>query len=77
LAQLRCLDGSVPVVAGRINFGTRNVPPDTLEEKVWRRMGEPKQALLAGEVDYHIVDRFAVVCGGNSYAVFVDVYHCR
>jgi hypothetical protein len=76
LGQLRCSDGTIPSVAGRVNVGPRNDPPDDLAVSIWTKMGDPMQPIGATEVDYHIVDRFLMNCSGSQSVVFLDVYHC-
>jgi hypothetical protein len=76
LSQLRCPNGAVISVQARVNVGPRNDPPDDLSDSEWEKMKDSNQALAAGEIDYHIVDRFTVRCAGVDYSVYVDIYHC-
>lgn len=76
VAQLACENGAAPTLLGRRNAGPRNDPPDNLPAEVWERMGDPEQPLEAGELDYHVIDRFELECDGDARSYYIDVYHC-
>jgi hypothetical protein len=45
-----------------------------LSEQVASARGYPLQP---GEVDYHVVDGYAVTCGTSKRLIYLDMYHCH
>jgi hypothetical protein len=79
LARLVCPDSEHPKFDRTGNFGERTPLPDDLSEDDSNRLVEGMmgyKALQAGEIDYHIVDGYDVVCGETKTRVYLDMYHC-
>jgi hypothetical protein len=80
LERLTCPDGTQPRIARGGSAGPRNKMPEKPSEEFtaarFREMlsGTP---LKPGEVDYHIVDAFNVVCGTQQFVLYLDMYHCQ
>ena len=76
LQQLRCADGSALSWRRSGSVGTREpLPPGSpLPTPEKYASGEP---LAEGEVDYHMVDRYQVDCGGKVQQLYLDMYHCE
>jgi hypothetical protein len=75
LTGLRCADGTVPVTKRMGSVGTRLTPADPNDPRILLQM-DPERPLQKGEPDLHIVDAFEARCGGATYTLFVDMYHC-
>lgn len=77
LSSLRCaVDGQTPTFDRAGNVGSRNEPAADVEESVlWQQM-DPRRPLRRGEIDYHIVDRYRVVCADGEQSLYLDMYHC-
>lgn len=76
LARLRCADGQPPEFRRRGNVGQRNERQAGATEADLMRQMDMSRPLDPGEVDYHIVDLYEVVCSNKTYEIFMDMYHC-
>lgn len=76
LRSLRCGDGQVPTFDRAGNVGSRNPRSGSVPESVVLEQMDPSRPLGKGEVDYHIVDRYKVVCSDGEHSLYMDMYHC-
>lgn len=79
LSRLVCPTGESPTFKRAGNGGSRSerlesLPPS--EAKIALEKMLKYEALKPGEVDYHVVDRYEVVCGESKRIVLIDMYHC-
>lgn len=76
LSRLRCSDGTAPEFSRDGSIGPRHDLPgkDREQPDFEARMG--LRPLRAGEVDYHMIDRYTVKCTIGTTVVFLDMYHC-
>jgi hypothetical protein len=56
--------------------GARNEPRTEAEERFAEDQMREGRHLAPGEVDFHIVDVYEVICGGKPVEVYLDMYHC-
>lgn len=77
LSQLRCPDGDVPEFDRIGSYGRRTQPlPGAPSVGVTDSLRDPERRVQPGEVDIHVIDGYRVVCDGEAYLVFLDMYHC-
>jgi hypothetical protein len=76
LARLVCPGGEPATFDRTGGAGTRHeLPSDaSLSEQVSSARRDP---LPPGEVDYHVVDGYAVACGDSKQMIYLDMYHCH
>ena len=56
--------------------GTRNELP--ADQSVSGQIANSRRdPLRPGEVDYHAVDAYEVVCGTSKRVLYLDMYHCH
>ena len=75
LTGLRCAGGSSPGIRRIGSVGSRVSPVDPDDPRILLQM-DPERPLQPGEPDLHIVDAFETRCGGATYTLFIDMYHC-
>ena len=75
LSALRCTDGTTPVTRRIGSVGSRVAPADPDDPRILLQM-DPERPLQPSEPDLHIVDAFEARCGGATYTLFIDMYHC-
>jgi hypothetical protein len=74
LDDLRCPDGKAPQARRIGSVGPRNPMPDDLPFQAAQM--DPAHRLKKGETDYHIIDKYEVVCRKETRVLFFDMYHC-
>jgi hypothetical protein len=76
LERLVCPGGEGATFDRAGGSGTRNeLPRDaSLSEQIASSRRDP---LAPGEVDYHVVDGYAVTCGASKRMIYLDMYHCH
>jgi hypothetical protein len=79
LAGLVCTSGGPPSfkrvksVGPRVDY-PKDLPAAKTGEFLDRMISGAK--LRPGEVDYHVVDEYELICGEKKFAIFLDMYHC-
>ncbi len=75
LSRLRCPNGRAPRFERGGSVGPRNEPQSEEDEQaMMEQLGtEPKP----GQKDFHIIDVYEVKCSTKTYAIHLDMYHCK
>jgi len=79
LSRLVCSSGEPAQFKRLGSLGPRNKMPELseAEQRDYLRKMMASAPLEPGEVDYHIIDSYEVVCGGVKHTLYLDMYHCR
>lgn len=76
LSRLRCADGQAPRFERSGNVGPRHdIKPGTPDSVLLDQM-DMHRPLPPGEVDYHVIDLYEVVCSDQTHEIYMDMYHC-
>ena len=76
LTRLRCMDGRVPQFERSGSVGPRKDPETKKEEELMHKHAIEMAKVNPGEMDFHIIDAYDVVCADGKHEVFLDMYHC-
>ena len=80
LSRLVCPDGAAAKYNRLGSVGNRTEIPGNLspeQEKEWRDGLGRRSPVRPGAPDYHVVDRYEVMCGDVKHVVYMDMYHCE
>jgi hypothetical protein len=86
LNRLICSDGTnstylrIARADGVTKLGTRIELPVNLtsvDHNVMIQKSHSYEPLKNGELDYHIVDAYEVICGSAKRVIYMDMYHCN
>jgi hypothetical protein len=80
LSRLSCESGNKPTFKRVRSVGSRNEFPKDLPDAKARTLLDRVLSgakLEPGEVDYHVIDEYEVMCGDKKATLYMDMYHCH